>query len=361
MTRSEHLTEEQFAQYRERRLRPDELLALEAHLAECTECREQTYRIQGATVQLRSLRAGLAEHLNYDGIVACAEGQAPAEFEQHLAECESCRAEVDDLRQFRSELAQTPRQMTTPASDRARSWRVSLAAAAGIVLIAGFTVWLFRHAQPVPITSLPRGPAPAGAPLPPDQRAALDLATSSRQLQRAPILDRLIAKRGVLLGGPSESPTFDIIGPVGTTVVSDRPVFYWKPLPGANSYVVSVFDENFEKVAVSPTLEKSEWQPEKPLPRGRILNWQVSAHAGGRTVRAPEPPAAEARFQVLPSETVDEIESAGLKHPGNHLLLAVLYAGAGALDEAAGELDQLAATDPAMAASLRASLAEIRK
>ena len=78
-------------------------------------------------------------------------------------------------------------------------------------------------------------------------------------------------------------------------------------------------------------------------------------------MKAPVPPAPEARFQVVSAETAAEIDSARREHPANHLLLAVLYARAGALDDAAGEIESLAATDPAAAASLRASLDRMRK
>jgi hypothetical protein len=125
--------------------------------------------------------------------------------------------------------------------------------------------------------------------------------------------------------------------------------------------VVAVFDDNFEKMAESPALATPEWQPDQPLARGRIFNWQVTAKVGGATVRAPVPPAAEARFEVVPDEGAARIEAARREHPQNHLLLAVLCAQTGALDDSAKELDALAATDAALAQSLRQSLDEIRK
>src|SRR5205085_12694103 len=109
----------------------------------------------------------------------------------------------------------------------------------------------------------------------------------------------------------------------------ELPVFRWKPLAGATQYVVSIFDDRFNPVAASGALSEAEWKPEQPLARDRIYNWQVSATAGGRTVNAPVPPAPEARFQVVAPEIAREIESARREHPGNHLLLAVLYSKAG--------------------------------
>jgi hypothetical protein len=143
---------------------------------------------------------------------------------------------------------------------------------------------------------------------------------------------------------------------MGTTVLSDQPGFRWRPAAGATRYVTAVFDEDFRKVAESPALTAVEWQPQAALPRGRILNWQVTATVNGSPVRAPQPPAPEARFEVVASETAAAIDAARREHPGNHLLLAVLLAKAGAVDEAMTELDALSATDAGTAAALRESL-----
>ena len=127
-------------------------------------------------------------------------------------------------------------------------------------------------------------------------------------------------------------------------------------------YVVSVFDESFHRVAESPALTVNEWQPAKPLPRGRVYLWQVSATiAGGEVVRAPIPPAPEARFQVAGENAAAEIAQARQDHPANHLLLAVMLSEHGALDEAAVELDAVESTDPALARALRESLGKLRE
>jgi hypothetical protein len=189
----------------------------------------------------------------------------------------------------------------------------------------------------------------------------VDRVLSSHKFDRAPVLDRLIAKRGVLLGAPGEARTFDITSPMGTAVLSDRPTFRWQDVEGASQYVVSVFDADFRKVAESPSLYEAVWQPEEPLARGRIYNWQVTAKVGKVTLRSPLPPAPEARFQVARGGEAVQIESARRDHPANHLLLAVLMVNAGALDDAAVELNALSTTDASTAQALSESLTEIRK
>jgi hypothetical protein len=355
MTQPEHLTDEQFAQYQSRTLAPAELLAVDAHIALCSPCRDRLYREGQAGTQLRRLKADFAGHLEYDQIADCANGSFPPDVAQHLKECDMCRAEVDDLTEFRAELKSAPRaSIQMPV--RGIPWRLAVAAA--VLLGAGLTVWYVRQtpAPPPGIAAIPRPVAPAEPPLSVEQSEAVQLALSTHKLERAPILDRLISKREVLLGPPAGTNTFDLEGPMGTAVLTDRPIFQWKPAGGATQYVVAVFDENFDKVVESPTVTATEWQPNRPLARGRVYNWQVIATIAGKTVHAPTPPAPEARFQVVDQETADRIEAARRDHPANHVLLATLYAKAGDVEDAGKELDQVAATDPATAAQLRQSL-----
>jgi hypothetical protein len=363
MKQEEHLTAVQFDGYRARSLAPGELLLVDEHLADCAECRDQVYGPGFAAARVGNLREEFAVHLDYDQVVACAEGRGQPDLERHVLECKMCRGEVDDLREFRSQLSQTRREpVVMPVRRPVWQKPAWVAAAAGIVLVAGLATWpLWRPAAP-PAQQMAQQPAKSLEPaLPADQQAAVQLALASHKLERAPVLERLITRQGVLLGGPAEGKTFDILSPKGTAVVADRPVFRWQPLSAAASYVVAVFDDNFEKVAKSPSLTTPEWQPERPLARGRIFNWQVTAKVGGRTVRAPVPPAAEARFQVVSEDAASQIETARREHPQNHLLLAALCAKAGALDDSAKEVDALAATDATLAQSLRQSLDEIRK
>ena len=362
MIKAEHLTDEQFARFRNRTLEPAELLDVDQHLAVCGVCSERLWREMAAPGQVSALRDLLSEHLEYAQIVVSAEGKADAAVEQHLAGCAMCRADVEDLRAFQAELKAPRKVVEMPA--RRSGWRIPtyVAIAAGLVLSVSLVLRILHREQP--LTEVPlvgKAVPPAEAPLAPEQQAAVQLALSTHRLERAGVLDRLITKRGVLLGAPGEQKSFAVTAPVGTAVINDRPVLRWEALPGAGKYVVAVFDDQFQRVAESPALTGAEWTPERALARGQIYTWQVTAHVGGRTLLSPAPPAPEARFQVAGLEAVTQIESARREHPGNHLLLAVLLAKVGALDDASLELDALAATDAATAQALRTSLVEIRK
>ena len=365
MKKAEHLTEEQFNRYRHRTLAPAELLNVDRHIAQCEACLARLWREADALSPLQGLRSQLSEHLDYEQIVACAEGAFSEPYERHLAECELCRAEVGVLRDFRAQLSAPRRSaavIAMPVPGRSRRTFTLAAIAAGAVLAAGLGFWaLRRQPPPPPAFELSKtNPIPEPA-LSSEQQAMLQSAIASRRLEPAPVLRSLITRRNVLLGSPNEARTFEIGAPLGTAVLTDRPSFRWQAVEGATQYVVAVFDADFHKVAESPALTAPSWQPEESLARGRIYNWQVTATAGGAIFRSPVPPAPEARFQVVSSADAQDIESARRDHPENHLLFAVLLAKIGALDEAGAELDALAATDSPAARALRESLNQIRK
>ena len=352
MSEARHLTDDQFARFQKRTLEADELMAVDRHLALCDSCRERLWGETGAAERAAALRAVLSEHLNYDQVVAGAEGRANEAVERHLLECPMCRAEVEDLRKFQRAAGKVVRM----PGRRPGYWYAAIAA--GVVLAAGLAFWSFRREKPAEVAQTP--PVLSEPPLAPDQEAAVKLAISTHRLPRPALLGGLITKPGVLLGAPGGEKSFTLLGPIGTVVLTGRPAFRWEPIGGAAEYVVAVFDEHFQKVAESRPLTSTEWTPEKSLAQG-VYRWQVTAQTQGRTRRAPVPPAGEARFRVAPAEVVSMMDRARHEHPRNHLLLAVLLAEAGALDDAAAEVDALAATDPATATGLRESLANIRK
>jgi hypothetical protein len=358
MTAPAHITDEQIAQFRDRKLAPAELLEVDEHVAGCAPCRDRLAAGTNPFKAIRTLRADVVGHLQEQEIVACSEGSATPEQRAHLQDCAMCQAEVQDLSRFRTELHDTPRaprRATVTPITSWKKWTMPAAVAAGIVLIAGGVVWNARR-HDAPQQAAVTTPKTTEAPLPPAEQAALDRAMASNRFDRAPVLDQLIVKPGTLLGSKSETASFDLLSPVGTTVLSDRPLMRWTPVAGAAKYVVSIFDAKFEKVAESPELTGTDWRVSKALPRGQVLIWQVTADRAGRRLRAPQPPAPEARFEVVPEDVANRIAAIEQQHPGNSLLRAVLYANAGALDEAEEALRAMDSSD-----HYRESLAKIRK
>ena len=100
---------------------------------------------------------------------------------------------------------------------------------------------------------------------------------------------KLRSGTGVLMGGGDSVIPFKLTTPVGKVVIADRPQFKWGPVAGAESYLVTVYDDDFNKVASSPPLKVTSWTSSRSLRRGGIYNWQVTAaegRAGDQIARA---------------------------------------------------------------------------
>ena len=143
-----------------------------------------------------------------------------------------------------------------------------------------------------------------------------------------------------------------MLEPTGKVVQSDRPTFVWSPLADATGYVVEVYDEAFNLVATSPQLTANSWTSQ-PLKRGRIYSWQVKAVKDGQESRSPRPPAPQAKFRVLDAASVNELQQARQTYSSSHLVLGLLYARAGLLDEAEKEFRALQKANPDSALARR--------
>jgi anti-sigma factor RsiW len=179
----------------------------------------------------------------------------------------------------------------------------------------------------------------------------------------------LIGEKGTLLSNNgSEGATQRLFGPVGTRVLSARPVFRWSAVPGAVGYQIAVYDAaDFSKVAESPVLTKTAWQASTDLPRGKTLLWQVTTTFSEESERepllTPAPPAPEARFVALSETEAQAVSAQTAKAADSPLARAAVYAEAGLLDDAERELDTLIAANPKepLVRKLRDSLRKLPK
>jgi hypothetical protein len=162
-----------------------------------------------------------------------------------------------------------------------------------------------------------------------------------------------------IMGG-SDQNSLRLLAPVGTATRTDRPAFRWTPLEGAVSYTVTISDSNFNQVATSATLTATEWTPPRPLTRGALYTWEVTALKDAKEVTAPLPPAREATFRVLERAKLAELEQA--ERANSHLLSGLAYAAVGLLDDAQREFQALADANPgsALAPRLLASVKAAR-
>ena len=288
-------------------------------------------------------------HMSAAALERFARGDSPDgelfEVLDHLEQCESCaragqaRA-AGDLSMLRQEmLTETQRPRTN-----AFMW---LAAAAALIGIAILSAWLIRNERaPQPQSTPPmatRGdevtPAPSTqAPVvvayaDPDWKRLVDTATASGRLPFPAELETLRTSPDTVRG---PTGTIERISPSGVVIDEVRPTFTW-PSRTNGTYSISIFDGDRE-VTHSPPLQVAQWKPDRDLPRGRTLAWQVEVTGHGAFETIPSPPAPPAMFRIVTEDGQREIARVRSLHPDDHLLLSIVYAQNGMRAEALASL-----------------------
>ncbi|MFL6279668.1 MAG: hypothetical protein ACJ731_06130 [Vicinamibacterales bacterium] len=333
-------------------LPPALVAAVGGHAATCESCGRAVREVFPVHRMARDLRTQFdagheAEHLSDDELMACADGRSRND--AHLQECDVCRAEVDELLRFKSQLR--PRRQWLP-----------YAIAASIAAIA-LTVSLFNRAPDTPTTP-PRVATssnvvrPSPAPLVvatgygrPQWDAWVADVKARRAFPLPAIIAELRPRESQLRGGAEEDDLQ--LSPDHEVVASTRPQFRWDDRQGA-TYDVILRDG--DEIVESGPLTDPRWRPLHDLSRGHEYQWQVEMTIGGVHSIYPKTPAPPARFRVLEQSALDEIEEARKRYPEDALLQAVILARHGLRDEALAAVDRLERSDTALAASLRDSL-----
>ncbi len=376
---NEHLTAREARSYQERKLSPSDLIRLTDHIAACEKCRQ---RLSGNPTEtnarqirmaLLGIRGGRAtDHPDDDELAAHVDGILdPLKAESlasHLEECAACAADARDLQSLRAGgEATSAAPIGRPAVRVARA----LAVAAGLAAATVTGVWLLwreRSGIERPPARLSVGEPTAESPRMvlhdasgvivqrvdgqwtgwPPQPSAVDEAVHrvlvSQALEiPADVLD-LRRTHSNLRSASAGSPSF-LLTPVGVVVEEDRPALRWRSMPGARHYVVTVSNERGGALVKSPPLSTTEWAP-PPLSRGKTYLWEVTAHTASGATTAPQPPAPEARFRVLDRASLEALREARRSPSRSHLVLGVVYARAGLLEDAERELQALATLNP---------------
>jgi hypothetical protein len=184
------------------------------------------------------------------------------------------------------------------------------------------------------------------AGVPAEYQQTVKQTLTSQQIGTPHMLSELIGKSGVLMGPAEEGHPIALLSPVGTVVMGVRPVFRWRPLAGAEGYVVKIYDADFNEVAASPQLIGTVWTATRSLERGRTYSWQLTARAAGKEIVSPIKPAPDAKFMVLNQTKAGELAHAKTASGNSHLTLGILYAESGLLDDAEREFQALLRTNP---------------
>jgi anti-sigma factor RsiW len=354
-----HPTRAELAAFLRRRLDPEQLLRVDRHLESCAECRaavDGDPALRNARASLRRALLGVDNgltHPSYEELAASVDGELSAaergRLEEHLERCEACRQSRCDLE-----------ALSTRAAPAGSEWRKALAwtaAAASVIVAASLVMWTRPDAVSPgtagpSATPLPSAPTPAAAPsstnglpgpddleaLPPAFRRSLASALRTGRLDKPAALEGLLAAPGTLLGEAAGPGRFSLLTPLATVVEAERPTFRWHPLAEADGYEVRVYDADYHEVLASGVVASSSWTPPRPLRRGQVFSWVVTALKNGERIRAPEPPAPEARFRVLDPAGLAALRDLQPSASRSMVALGVLYASLGLLDEAEAHL-----------------------
>jgi hypothetical protein len=401
-----HLSEEQIASFRGKRIPPAQLPEIDNHLSKCAVCRsriaspaelrealQRERTVDSSSVLHRAPARG--EHLAYEQLEAYVDGRSSraerALVRKHVEFCVSCADELRDLDAYKTELVGSTgargRELKAWWATLLPTWvspsRVALALAASAVIALGVLLERTRlyspplvpsahNPKPAPVGEGPNGPEThiAGSEadiraintLLAEQKRAVLEAISQQKINAPKVLAELQGQQQTLLG-ESQGPRFEVLAPLGEVALSVRPHFRWQPVTGARSYSVAIFDEKLNPVESSGSLPATEWTPDKPLKRGQLYQWQVTAKlGGGKSVNAPSPPGPEAKFRVLDQKNADEIAHFQEANPESHIALGIVFAQAGLLGPGEDELELLPKTDPnyRLAQNLLKSIREIR-
>ncbi|MDB6008371.1 MAG: hypothetical protein JWL65_621 [Gammaproteobacteria bacterium] len=262
--------------------------------------------------------AGSTRHLTPEDLEAYANGRlASARLDPcriHLDSCDACRAELEDLRNLKSELAgfqrSEPIRREQERRNRRRGFTLPQAVSvATIVAIAGAAIFWWERGSPwgsktSAAVSVRQSPVASGAPPAPAARTATADPAAAPKLELPTHATGLPEPAPLHSGAPGANTGFALLGPFGETISETRPEFSWQPLPGAIRYSVVIVDVGLHPVQRSPSLRKTVWRPRRPLRRGRTYLWQVTATLrGGSKVVASEPSVSETLLRIVPPLT----------------------------------------------------------
>ena len=252
-------------------------------------------------------------------------------------------------------------QPATVPGDEARRAEVAVAEPPPAVPAAPATLTLNDGGSTVTLSA--DGRVRGLPPLADEDTESIRLALEQGRVTLPALIGDLRGTSGTLMSGVSGASSFQLVRPLATVVETDRPTFEWTRLQRATAYVVAVFDLEFNKVAESPRLAATAWQPPAPLARGRTYMWQVEALRGDEEIVVPAPPGPEARFRVLSQVEAARLADVRSRYGDFHLVRGILLAQAGSLDEAERELASLVEANPGIAEAQRLldSLREQRK
>ena len=299
--------------------------------------------------------------------------------ESHVEVCSECREDLRDLLNFHQELE---REKEIRELSKANWWTnltdwfsqlnrkaIWLAFATIIFIVGASLIWLLMSKSPNEIVQIPSNASDfqtnqivpninsTQAVVEANQTAVAPKNNSANTENKNVIVpekepelanlvlpkflkDLKIEKDGTLRGEDA-SPTQKIvvISPNGTVIRGSSPVLTWQNSPNIQTFEVTVFDENDNRVAKIDSVSGNSWRVSN-LPKGKIYQWQVSAKsilADGKTTNF----IGQGKFYIVSQADENRINQAK-----DSLEKGKAFAEAGFLREAANEFRKYQRENP---------------
>ena len=143
--------------------------------------------------------------------------------------------------------------------------------------------------------------------------------------------------------GISAENKVTLLSPTKTVITTERPLMQWKPVTGATSYVVTIVDPAFNLIAKSPVIKETKWQVEQPLKPDTTYLWQVTAFRNEEEIESEQ--HVVARFRVAAPNVIAQLKRYRESY-SSHLVMGLLHAKEGMLEEAEREFQLLLMANP---------------
>ncbi len=175
---------------------------------------------------------------------------------RHLKECSTCAGQADKLRGW------------TANSEARRNWpRFAVAAAVLLAILVPAVIWQLRGRSPAATSSSLAGLET----LPPDDQTRVRAALNAGVASLPAFVNEIAPARETLMGSGTRVDTFNLVSPVGTGIVSDRPRFEWQMVVPSDGYVVTIFDEQSNAVPGVRRLQRQDGRrPIRSCATGRM-------------------------------------------------------------------------------------------
>lgn len=299
-----HISREQLLRYRNRALMPQELVAVDGHLGQCQDCRDELSALASVSAStISAVREARFEHITYEQMDAWVENELDQTERElvlsHIGLCAPCARQLQAYESYAPAMSApivAPAQPVVSLGEKLRAWfrapQLAIIAAA-VAVVAIVSPFVMRDSnKELTIAQLEA--------LPDSVRSSAKAVINSDSTARPESLDGL---------APNTDSSLQY--PVSEIVEERQPILRWKPF--GSSYSVAIFDASGREIAHSGIVSGTHWLVPVQLARGEQYTWQIQGN--GETRRA--------AFRVLNDANEEKLEQVRASGAGSLAMGAV--------------------------------------